>query len=450
MKRIKDLKRQILRIFSRFKWLIFGVLTMLVIINTLLTPISSNAQSILNSYTATVNEFNGTVKIFPEGDPNSSQTPTRNETTIRGTESKRPDTLWVAGTSNSAYESWAHLQLQQDGTAVDPILQAGTDSTDTEYTFPCGVAIGGSIVTGWGLRQESPRGCENIDLQHPAWKTRKGLGLSNPYLTEESSVKEFQKKTEIAQNNFSQSRVRISKAKDLTLVYAYNLDGNLVIDVLVGEVKIQPANEPSLSLTAGSRYVSFGNIKPGVRSNINPSEIAKLRPVQIFLDSTKWGKDAKPLIERFRQILVSVEPSAPSLIAQELLDAHNKCRAKVNVPPLQWSSQVATYAQEWADNLSRTDTFDHRPNNEQIHGENLATGASPTDVVNSWCAEEEKYNPETGQCRDGNPDSCGHYTQIVWKNTTQLGCGTASHSQWGKVWVCNYNPRGNFRGQRPY
>ena len=440
-KEIKDFKRQILRIFSRFKWLIFSVLTMLVIINTLLTPILSNAQSSLNSYTATFDAFNGAVDIFPKGDKNSPQPLTMNDTNRR-IDSK--DILLVAGTrpNSSDAESWAHVRLWQEATVVDPILQAGTDSTDTEYTFPCGVAITGSIVTGWGLRQESPWGCENIDIQHLAWKS-KDSDLSDPYLTEESSVKEFQKKAEIAQNNFSQSRVRISKAKDLTLVYAYNLDGNLAIDVLVGAVKVQPANKPSLTLTAGSRYVYFGNIQPGSRSNINPSEIAKLRPVQIFLDSTKWGKDAKPLIERFREILV-VSP-----IAQEILDAHNKCRAKVNVPPLQWSSQVATYAQEWTDKLSSTGGDEHRQN--RIYGENLAFGdVSPTDVVNMWCGEEEKYNPETGQCRGDDPMSCYHYTQVVWKKTTQLGCGTASHSQWGKVWVCNYNPPGNYAGERPY
>jgi uncharacterized protein YkwD len=440
-KEIKDLKRQILRIFSRFKWLIFSVLTMLVIINTLLAPISSNAQSSSNSYTATFDAVNGDVQIFPAGDTSSSQTPTPNETTIRGIDSKRPDILWVAGTRpNSEYESWAHLRLWQGDTAVDPILQAGTDSTDTEYTFPCGVAITGSIVTGWGLRQESPWGCENIDLKHPDWK---GSDLSNPYLTEKSGTKKFHRKTEIAQNSSSKNRVRISKDKDLTLVYAHNLDGDLAIDVLVGAIKVQTANNQSQSVQAGTRYVYFGSTKPETTININPSEIAKLRPVQIFLDSTKWGKDAKPLIERFREILVP-DPLPP--IAQEILDAHNKCRAKVNVPPLRWSSQLATYAQEWTDKLSSTGGFEHRQNN--IYGENLAGGdLSPTDAVNMWCGEEEKYNPETGQCRDG---VCGHYTQVVWKKTTQLGCGVSSHSRWGKVWVCNYNPPGNFIGEKPY
>jgi hypothetical protein len=53
---------------------------------------------------------------------------------------------------------------------------------------------------------------------------------------------------------------------------------------------------------------------------------------------------------------------------------------------------------------------------------------------------------------------CGHYTQIVWKTTTRLGCGVALCDQnspfmgfpkW-EFWVCNYAPPGNYNGQRPY
>ena len=48
---------------------------------------------------------------------------------------------------------------------------------------------------------------------------------------------------------------------------------------------------------------------------------------------------------------------------------------------------------------------------------------------------------------------CGHYTQIVWKNTERIGCGKATSRQNGLFtvyWVCQYDPSGNYVGQKPY
>jgi hypothetical protein len=44
---------------------------------------------------------------------------------------------------------------------------------------------------------------------------------------------------------------------------------------------------------------------------------------------------------------------------------------------------------------------------------------------------------------------CGHYTQIVWRNTKSVGCAVA-RGKGVEVWVCNYDPPGNYAGQRPY
>ena len=47
----------------------------------------------------------------------------------------------------------------------------------------------------------------------------------------------------------------------------------------------------------------------------------------------------------------------------------------------------------------------------------------------------------------------GHYTQIVWKDTHKIGAAMFEVTLNGKrtsVIVCNYDPRGNFRGQKPY
>lgn len=81
----------------------------------------------------------------------------------------------------------------------------------------------------------------------------------------------------------------------------------------------------------------------------------------------------------------------------------------------------------------------------------------PEDVVWNWYLQKGAYNYTTNTCI-GNQE-CGAYTQIVWKNTTELGCsgGVGCHEcgcpEGGNVssylFVCAYSPPGNIPGQRP-
>ena len=133
--------------------------------------------------------------------------------------------------------------------------------------------------------------------------------------------------------------------------------------------------------------------------------------------------------------------------------AHNRAREALEIPPLTWSPELAQFAQSWADKLQRDGcALQHRPGSgpdAQRHGENLfsATGqaASAESVVETWLAEAANYNAKTGQCRG----VCGHYTQVVWRGSERLGCGMAACGD-TEVWVCNYDPPGNFVGERPY
>lgn len=134
---------------------------------------------------------------------------------------------------------------------------------------------------------------------------------------------------------------------------------------------------------------------------------------------------------------------------QQMLDAHNQWRKRYNVPALTWSPQLASYAQEWANRLIRENKFEHRQNSP--YGENLAWASgrllSPQQVVDMWGSEVKDYTYATNSCKPGK--MCGHYTQIVWRNTKQVGCGMA-RSNGKEIWVCNYDPPGNYIGQKPY
>ena len=137
----------------------------------------------------------------------------------------------------------------------------------------------------------------------------------------------------------------------------------------------------------------------------------------------------------------------PSSLSRDMLAAHNAVRARVGVPPLTWSDRLAAHSQKWADTLLARKQFIHRPNS--TYGENLfeITGAraSPSQVVNAWAAESRDYNYASNRCSG----LCGHYTQIVWRDTKAVGCAVA-RGKGREVWVCNYDPPGNWAGKRPY
>ncbi len=135
--------------------------------------------------------------------------------------------------------------------------------------------------------------------------------------------------------------------------------------------------------------------------------------------------------------------------ANQMLSAHNAWRKRYKVGPLRWSPKLAAYAEQWAENLVHTGSFQHRP--DSPYGENLATASgqqlTPDRVVDMWGSESKYYNYRTNSCVPG--EMCGHFTQLVWKGTKEVGCGMA-HNDERQVWVCNYNPPGNVVGHKPY
>ena len=141
--------------------------------------------------------------------------------------------------------------------------------------------------------------------------------------------------------------------------------------------------------------------------------------------------------------------SLSSSLAREVTAAHNLVRNRLGIAPLAWSGELAQVAQDWAHRLVQTGTFEHRRNLE--YGENIfeiwgATPYSQPDaVVRAWASESASYRYETNTCTG----RCGHYTQIIWRQTKEVGCGVARDSK-REVWVCNYAPYGNIIGEKPY
>jgi len=136
--------------------------------------------------------------------------------------------------------------------------------------------------------------------------------------------------------------------------------------------------------------------------------------------------------------------------AKAITDHHNKVRSQVGVGGLKWSPTLATFAQDWADRLAATScSMKHRPDNN--YGENLFQGTlgyyKALDASKAW--ESEKKDYKGGEITRANVKPVGHYTQMVWRDTTSMGCGEASCNKM-LIIACNYDPPGNFLGRKPY
>ena len=152
------------------------------------------------------------------------------------------------------------------------------------------------------------------------------------------------------------------------------------------------------------------------------------------------------------------EDRAPTLntFAQTLLNEHNRARDEAGVPRLKWSGKLAREAQGWAEQLAIEGWLRHSSQRESGGaGENLWMGSAgyygPDAMIGAFVDEKQNYLP--GQfprvSRTGRWEDVGHYTQIVWRNTREVGCAVAGNGS-DDFLVCRYWPSGNWMGQVPF
>ena len=134
-----------------------------------------------------------------------------------------------------------------------------------------------------------------------------------------------------------------------------------------------------------------------------------------------------------------------SLFINEALKAHNKYRQKHGAPNLTINPDLCFYSQEWANHLAANNMFDHSNCqwNSDIVGENIAmcsgqvmTGKFMTDM---WYNEINDYDFKN----PGFTGGTGHFTQVVWKGSKELGVGVAQAKDGTYYAVANYYPAGN-------
>ncbi|XP_010070676.1 PREDICTED: cysteine-rich venom protein pseudechetoxin-like, partial [Pterocles gutturalis] len=143
---------------------------------------------------------------------------------------------------------------------------------------------------------------------------------------------------------------------------------------------------------------------------------------------------------------------------QELIvDKHNTLRREVkptasNMLKMEWSPPAANNAQKWASQCTLSHSPAYRRTTNVLCGENLFMSSGPfswPNVIQAWYNEEENFEYGTGAKTRG--AVIGHYTQVVWHNSNQIGCAVSfcPNSIYKYFYVCHYCPAGNIRSSIP-
>jgi hypothetical protein len=150
----------------------------------------------------------------------------------------------------------------------------------------------------------------------------------------------------------------------------------------------------------------------------------------------------------------------PADVDSRLLSAHNAERARLGIPPLKWNPKLAARAAQWAEELTSMDGLEHAEDadyddGQEVEGENLWRGTkgyyTPEQMVGLWIDERKIFvnGPFPKNATNGRWRDVGHYTQLIWKSTTEVGCAIAASKE-DEILVCRYLEGGNVIGEKPY
>ncbi|CUA67490.1 Fruiting body protein SC7 [Rhizoctonia solani] len=138
------------------------------------------------------------------------------------------------------------------------------------------------------------------------------------------------------------------------------------------------------------------------------------------------------------------ETSSGNAEIDAYLKGHNDIRAQHGASALTWATDLAAAAAKWAGNC----VWEHSKGQVGSFGENLAAGTSlgAAAAVKMWTDEASEYNAANPQY--------SHFTQVVWKATTEVGCAVktcnnilSGYSGAVNFHVCEYRSPGNVIGQ---
>lgn len=152
-----------------------------------------------------------------------------------------------------------------------------------------------------------------------------------------------------------------------------------------------------------------------------------------------------------------VQQGATGELAARILAAHNRERALVGAPPLQWDATLAAHAASYGPVLASLRRLVHSPREGRPgERENLVMAwhgtLSAEEMINLWTREKRMLQPGSFRfpavSRTGEWEDVAHYTQMVWPTTTRVGCAIYP-ADWDYL-ICRYSPPGNVDGKPIY
>ncbi len=140
-------------------------------------------------------------------------------------------------------------------------------------------------------------------------------------------------------------------------------------------------------------------------------------------------------------VSTTISGSVDQDFATAILDVHNLKRALHGVSNLAWNDTLYQYAQAYADTYDCSGNLVHSGGD---YGENLAVGYETEAAADAWYDEIKDYD----YSNPGFSESTGHFTQMVWKDSTQVGCAyvSCSSKSCGQYTICSYYTPGNYVG----
>jgi hypothetical protein len=157
-------------------------------------------------------------------------------------------------------------------------------------------------------------------------------------------------------------------------------------------------------------------------------------------------------------VQVRADAGLRSNLDARLLAAHNRERAAAGVPPLEWDQSLAADAAEWGEYLAELGDIEHfpdDPDDPDPQGENLFLGSKghfpPEAMVGRWIDEKAHFKAGVfpDNSRTGDLEDVGHYTQLMWRTTSRVGCAVRPSEDY-EILVCRYSQAGNVIGERPF
>ncbi|KAG0650267.1 putative pathogenesis-related [Hyphodiscus hymeniophilus] len=161
---------------------------------------------------------------------------------------------------------------------------------------------------------------------------------------------------------------------------------------------------------------------------------------------------------------VAAAVTSDNSLASTGVDNHNSCRSKHSGENVSWNETLASYAAITA----KTCVFAHDMSEGTGHyGQNIASqGSSSSDawtlesalenaIISEWYSEESLFTNLYGQESPSGTGDFLHFTQVVWKNSLEIGCAVQACPTANSIFpgmytwftVCNYYPQGNVEGE---